>query len=146
MIGLVTTDTSLRIWPRLCAEYMGGRDEILPGPKWGWRTRALRFTFRIEPVRGSGRRVGTVGRLNLRRPIEQTIERRGLPPGVRVAVRQSPVSHLGISSRTVTVVFSFTAPWERPLPTGRALWESTSLNIPRLAALIARVSEHALRR
>ena len=146
MIGLVTTDTSLQVWPRLRAEYVGGRDEIVSGPRWGWRTRAIQFTFRISPIQGTGRRLGAVGRLNLRRPIEQIIARTGLPPGMRMTVKQSPVSHLGISSRTVTVVFSATAPWEQPLPTGRELWESTSLNIPRLGALIARVSEGALHR
>ncbi len=135
MIGLVTTETSLLL-PHLTVTYRGGRDELFSGPKWGWRTRELGFTFRISAQGGSQRLAGRLGTINLDRPLTRAIRRVGLPVGVVVAIEQSPPCRLGLSTRTLSVVFSATAPWEDPLLTGRALWDGTPLNINGLMRLI----------
>jgi len=144
MIGLLSSETPCLTLPKLTVAYRGGRDEVIAGPHWGWRSRVLRFTFRITESGGSRLFAGLVGTLNLRRPLERSIRRVGLPAGVRVDVRQSPLCDFGLSSRTLTVVFSTAAPWERPLPSGRVLWDATPLTIHKLQILIRTVAEGAL--
>jgi hypothetical protein len=57
MIAFVSAD-SVRLLrlvrPQVRVVYRGGRDEIIAGPEWGWRTQELRFCFGIS-VSGGGK-------------------------------------------------------------------------------------------
>ena len=144
MSGLRETQPSLSQWPRFAVDFTGGKDQIVSGPVWGSRSRELRLSYRVSARRDTPTRRATLGSLNLRRVLSDRIARFEPPQHVSVTIHQSPVSRLGMMSRTLAVTFSVMAPWEQPIPTGRQLWASVPIDIRCLQRLIHDVVEEGV--
>ena len=141
MMRHVTTESSLSVWPRLTVSFMGGRDEIVSGPTWGWRSRHLGLTYQIAATRDTDARRLAVGTLNLRQPLLEAIDRFNPPSHITISIKQSPATRLGLNSRTLSVIFSTTSPWDKPIPTGRQLWAAMPMDIRCLQRVIHGVAE-----
>jgi hypothetical protein len=148
MIAFVSVDSARqlrRVRPQVQVAYRGGRDEIIAGPKWGWRTQELRFCFRVSVSGGGTWTARRLGRMDIEGRMMHRLRRVTFPVGVVLRIDHSPAFRPGLSERAVSVVYTTTAPWEEELATGRMLWDGVPLTVGQLGAILLEETRRALR-
>jgi len=148
MIAFVSVDSVRRlrlVRPQVRVVYRGGRDEVIAGPEWGWRTQELRFCFGVSVSGGGKWTARRLGGMDIEDRLVRRLRRVTVPVGVVLRIDHSPAFRPGLSERAVSVVYTTTAPWEEELPTGRMLWDGVPLTVGQLGAVVLEEARRALR-